>query len=99
MDLQTFENIKVQKAFIINSIDNGINTISIVKYKQFLKKVEIGDILIIEFPLCVESRYCGGTKSFSIEVHHPRTLNSLKMRSTKLYENVFRWLELKEIDI
>ena len=98
MDFQIFKEKKVRSIYRVISTKryNGpTKTIG-----TFINSIESGDILLIEFPMFIESRRAGGPSSFNIKIFNLRTSKSLSMKSTELYSKVFTWLtDVEEIDM
>ena len=61
--------------------------------KNFIADIEAGDMILVEFPILIETRYSGGVKSFQIKVTNMRTSKTLSMKSTELYDRVLCWLK------
>ena len=64
--------------------------------KNFINNIECGDMIMIEYPLIIESRWRGGPKQFKIKVINLRTMKTLSIKPTELYEKVLCWLEEPE---
>lgn len=69
------------------------NYYSIKSVKNFITDIEPGDMILVEFPILIETRYSGGVKSFQIKVTNMRTSKTLSMKPTELYDRVLRWLK------
>lgn len=61
--------------------------------KNFIAEIEPGDMILVEFPILIETRYSGGVMSFHIKVTNMRTSKTLSMKSTELYDKVLCWLK------
>ena len=86
-----FQTCKLRSIFQVQGhkyCDHSYKTI-----KNFINSIESGDMIMIEYPLLIESRYSGGPKPFKAEVTNLRTMKTLSMKSTELREKILCWLE------
>ena len=93
-----FQTCKLRTVFQVQGhkhCDHSYKTV-----KNFINSIDCGDIILIEYPLIIESRASGGPKPFSIKVTNLRTMKTLSMKSTEVRGKVLQWLEEpKEIDM
>ena len=66
------------------------------KIQSFIKAIEPGTIIMIEFPLIIEKRYSGGFHSFNVKITNLDTLKSLSMKATDLYEKLLKYINEPE---
>lgn len=86
-----FQTCKLRTVFQVQGhkhCDHSYKTV-----KNFINNIECGDMIMIEYPLLIENRLAGGPKQFKIKVINLRTMKTLSITSTELYEKVLRWLE------
>ena len=93
-----FKETKLRAIFVVsghNFCDHGLKSI-----RTFINDIECGDMILIEYPLIIESRVSGGPKPFHIKVTNLRTMKTLSMKSTEVRDKVLRWLkEPEEIEM
>lgn len=89
-----FQTCKLRTVFQVQGhkhCDHSYKTV-----KNFINSIECGDMIMIEYPLLIENRLAGGPKQFKIKVINLRTMKTLSITSTELYEKVLCWLEEPE---
>ena len=95
MDLQTFSNFKSR--FIFEVIGKSDPMVSLKSVRSFIDSINVGDILIVECPLRIDTKSGGGVKCYSIKVYNTKTSKPLSMKATDLFNKIFRWIEVNEI--
>ena len=91
-----FKETKLRVIFVVSGhkqCDHGLKSV-----RTFINDIDCGDIILIEYPLIIESRVSGGPKPFHIKVTNLETMETLKMKITQLYDRVIRFIkEAKEL--